>query len=250
MNKLLALMLVIVTGASLWGAATPTHAAALDCTETVNLKVYIYDDGRPEVNGGLLSLGGAYVDFSDNIQTGGFESIRYYDNGPFDDDDRRGLIEERTACRDVDSIGVTATIGFRENLDCVVITPERQDVDLYEDVELEYVVDDCVRIDPTATPSPVPPTATKVPATATPVPATATSVPATQVPAQVPNIIVSPPSVSVQVVQPTAPVAPPVGIRPPNTGSGGLLGATAFPDGCDYGCSVCWTNWMGRRVCK
>jgi hypothetical protein len=240
MQKLLhlafGLMMVGVLAASTQLMGTqPVTAAALDCTETVNLKVFIYDDGRPNVNGGLLSLGGAYVDFSDNIQTGSFETIRYYDNGSFDDDDRRGVIEERTACSDPDTIGITATIGFRENLDCVTITPERQDVDLYEDVELEYTVDDCVRVDP--------PTATPVPATSTSTPPAATAtvpaaLPTVQPPREVKcddgSVKLVPVNFTGQVclavapVVPTAPAAPvaPQGvspIKPPNTGSAGLL---------------------------
>lgn len=232
-NKLLnitaVLMAIGVLAASTQMYSRPIEAAALDCTETVNVQVHIYDDGHPNVNGGLLNLGGAYVDFSDNIADGGREAIRYYDNGPLDDDDRRGVIEERTACRDLDTIGVTVTLGFRENLDCVAVTPKTQEIDLYEDVEVSYIVDDCVRIEPSATPSPVPATSTAVPATSTPVPPAPTLQPVQSTPTilkQCPDGQLVQPSVACAVpVAPTlAPVAvTPSRITPPATGDGGLL---------------------------
>ena len=238
MNKLLHLAFGLMAVTVLFGSTqlhTNPAVAALDCTETVNLKIYITDDGRPNVNQGFLSLGGAYVDFSDNIQTGSFESIRYYDNQSTgsvrDDNDRRGIIEERTACRDLDTIGVTVTLGFRENLDCTVIGDATQSVDLYEDAVVEFFVDDCEAVAPTATP-----TKTAVPATAT-----ATVAPATATPAPLPTV--QPSGIQPALTQcvdgrvvlstqgcpvPTAPAAPvasqsPSRITAPNTGDGGLL---------------------------
>lgn len=218
------------------GITSPTKhvgAAALDCTETINVQVHIYDDGHPNVNNGLLNLGGAYVDFSDNIQTGGFAAIRYYDNQSSgtvrDDNDRRGIIEERTACRDIDTIvEVTVTLGFRENLDCTVIGDATQPVDLSEDVVVEMYVDDCEAVSPTATP-----TATAVPATATATLAPATATPQATVQVLQPKVFVSCPDGSIHEAPftcpvPTAPAVPVATVTPgritaPNTGSGGLL---------------------------
>lgn len=238
----LAFVLLLGVGVIVPGGTAPTTLeAAIDCSSTSRLRVEIIDEGHPELNGGLLALPGAVVHFNRDPQAGTITGRDYVDNGTRDDDpDRLGAVEEADACSASDYDDYQVSLFFQPKLDCEVLGSNSYSTDLEGDTLIEFRVDDCFAVAPS--PTAIPATSTPVVVTATPVPPTATAVPPTSTPVfpfecwngATVNLYVEqcPPRPAATqappVVAPTQPaVIAPVSngsIRPPNTGSGGLMG--------------------------